>query len=113
MFTGVQRERRRKILKLIEAIIKPVKLDEVKSALAKIGINDFMESAIFCHGRQKGQAMVYRGAEYFSNFVEKVKLEVIAADDSVGKIIEAIGNIAKTERRDDCRIYVLPFIEAR
>jgi len=99
-------------MKLIEAIIKPVKLEEVKSALAKIGIDEFLESAIFCHGRLKGQAMVYRGVEYVSYFVEKVKLEVIAADDSVGKIIEAIGNIAKTERREDCRIYVLPFVEA-
>lgn len=99
-------------MKLIEAIIKPVKLDEVKSALANKGIEDFMESAIFCHGRQKGQAMVYRGAECVSNFVEKIKLEVIAADDSVGKIIEAIGNIAKAERREDCRIFVLPFVEA-
>ncbi len=99
-------------MKMIEAIIKPVKLDEVKSALAKIGVEEFMESAIYCHGRQKGQAIVYRGAEYVANLVEKVKLEVIAADDSVGKIIEAIGNIAKTERREDCRIFVLPFVEA-
>jgi nitrogen regulatory protein P-II 1 len=99
-------------MKLIEAIIKPVKLDEVKSALAKIGIEDFMESAIFCHGRQKGKTVVYRGAEYVSNFVEKIKLEVIAADESVGKIIDAIGNIARTERMDDCRIFVLPFLEA-
>ena len=99
-------------MKLIEAIIKPVKLDEVKSALAKIGIEEFMESAIFCHGRQKGEAMVYRGAEYVVNFVEKVKLEVIATDESVANIIEAIANIAKTERREDCRIYILPFLEA-
>ena len=99
-------------MKLIEAIIKPVKLDEVKSALAKIGVEEFMESAIFCHGRQKGEAMVYRGAEYVVNFVEKVKLEVIATDESVANIIEAIANIAKTERREDCRIYILPFLEA-
>ena len=99
-------------MKLIEAIIKPVKLDEIKSALATLGGDEFMESAIFCHGRQKGQAMVYRGAEYVSNFVEKARLEVIAADDSVGAIIEAIRNIAKTERKEDCRIYVLSFIEA-
>jgi nitrogen regulatory protein P-II 1 len=99
-------------MKLIEAIIKPVKLDEVRSALEKIGIDDFMESALFCHGRQKGQAMIYRGAEYVSSFVEKVKLEIIAADDSVGKIVEAIGAIARTERKDDCRIIILPFVEA-
>lgn len=98
-------------MKRIEAIIKPVKLDDVKSALANVGIEDFVESAIFWHGRQKGESMIYRGAEYVSSFVEKIKLEVIAADDSVGKIIEAIGNVAKTERREDCRIYVLQFVE--
>jgi len=99
-------------MKLIEAVIKSVKLDEVEAALANLGIDDFMESAILCHGSQKGQAMAYRGAEYCSSFVEKIKLEVIAADDSVGVITEAIGTIAKTERREDCRIYVLPFVEA-
>ena len=56
--------------------------------------------------------MFYRGAEYVTSFVEKVKLEIIAADDSVGKIVEIIGNIAKTERREDCRIFILPFVEA-
>jgi len=99
-------------MKLIEAIIKPVKLDEVKSALQQIGIEEFMESAIICHGRQKGQAMLFRGAEYMVNFVEKVKLEIIAADDAVGKIIEVIGSIAKTERREDCRIFIRPLSEA-
>jgi nitrogen regulatory protein P-II 1 len=98
-------------MKLIEAIIRPVKMDEVRSALEKIGIYDFMESTLICHGRQKGQAMIYRGAEYVTSFVEKVKLEIIAADDSVGKIIEAIG-IARTERKDDCRILILPFVDA-
>ena len=99
-------------MKLIEAIIKPVKLDEVACALLNMGVEDFMESAIICHGRRKGQAIVYRGAELMTNFVEKVKLEIVAADDSVGKIIDAIGNVAKTERMDDCRIFVLPFVEA-
>jgi nitrogen regulatory protein P-II 1 len=99
-------------MKLIEAIIKPVKLDDVRSALQTIGVDDFMESALICHGRQKGQAMVYRGAEYVANFVERVKLEIIAADDAVGKIIEVIGTIAKTERKEDCRIFILPFVEA-
>jgi len=99
-------------LMMIEAIIRPVKLDEVKDALQRIGIDEFMESAFICHGRQKGQAMLYRGAEYVANFVERVKLEIIAADDSVGKIIEVIGTIAKTERSEDCRIYIFPFVEA-
>jgi len=56
---------------MIEAVIKPAKLEEVKSALGKMGIADFMESAIFCHGRQKGQSRFYRGAEYVTDFVEK------------------------------------------
>lgn len=99
-------------MKLIEAIIKPVKLEDVKTALRNIGIEEFMESALICHGRQKGQAMFFRGAEYMLNFVEKVKLQIIAADDAVGKIVEAIGTIARTERREDCRIYILPFVEA-
>jgi nitrogen regulatory protein PII len=99
-------------MKMIEAVIKPVKLDEVKLALGKIGIADFMESAIFCHGPQKGQSRFYRGAEYVADFVEKVKLEIIASDEAVASIIEAIGTIARTERREDCRIYVFSFMEA-
>jgi nitrogen regulatory protein P-II 1 len=98
-------------MKLIEAVIKPVKLKEVKAALKTIGIVDIMESALICHGRQKGEAMFYRGTEFVIDFVEKVKLEIIAADESVGKIIEIIGSIAKTERKEDCRIFILPFVE--
>ncbi len=99
-------------MKLIEAIIKPIKLDDVKAALRSLGIDEFMESPLVCHGRQKGQVMLFRGAEYMLNFVEKVKIEIVAADDAVGKIVEAIGTIARTERREDCRIYILPFVEA-
>ncbi len=99
-------------MKLIEAIIKPVKLHEVKNALQNLGIEEIMESPLICHGRQKGEAMLYRGAEYVANFVEKVKIEVIAGDDLVGKIVEVIGTVARTERRDDCRIFILPFVEA-
>jgi nitrogen regulatory protein P-II 1 len=94
-------------MKLIEAIIKPVKLDEIRAALETIGVDEIMESALICHGRQKGQVMFFRGAEYVANFVERVKLEIIAADDAVGKIIEVIGTIAKTERKEDCRIFIL------
>lgn len=99
-------------MKLIEAIIQPMKLAEVRSALGKIGVEEFMESALICHGRQKGQALLYRGAEFVTDFVEKVKLEIIAADESVGKIIEVIGTIARTQRKEDCRIFILPFVEA-
>ncbi len=99
-------------MKLIEAIIRPAKLNEVKAALQEIGIDDVMESALVCHGRQKGTSMFYRGAEYVANFVEKVKLEIIAADEAVSKIVELIGSIARTERKDECRIFILPFVEA-
>ena len=98
-------------MKLIEAIIKPAKLDEVKSALQKIGIEEIMESALICHGSQKRQRLFYRGAEYMKNFVEQIKLEIVAAGDLVGKIVAVIGNIAKTERKEDCRICILPFVE--
>jgi len=99
-------------MKLIEAVIKPVKLQEVKAALQTITIVDIKERKLICHGRQKRVSMLFRGAEYVEYFVEKVKLEIIAADESVGKIIEAIGSIARTERREDCRIFILPFVEA-
>lgn len=101
-------------MKMIEAIIMPKKLAEVESALQEIGIDDYMESMTICRGRQSqgGQAMRYRGQEYVATGVEKVKLEVITADDSVEKVIELIGAIAKTERTGDCRIFVFPFLEA-
>jgi len=99
-------------MKLIEAVIKPVKLKEVKTALQTIGIEDIRERKLICHGRQKGDSMLCRGAEYVEYFVKKVKLEIIAADESVWKIIEVIGIIARTERKEDCRINILPFVAA-
>jgi nitrogen regulatory protein P-II 1 len=99
-------------MKMIEAIIKSCKLGEVEDALQEMGVEDFMESTIICHGHQKGLAMVYRGDEYFVDTVAKVKLEIIADDDSVEKIVEVIGAIAKTERTEDCRLFVLQFLEA-
>ena len=74
-----------------------------------MGIDDFMESAIMCH--QKGQTMVFRGATFMANIVEKVKLEIIAADDAVANIIEAIGSISKTGHREECRIAIRPYLE--
>jgi nitrogen regulatory protein P-II 1 len=104
--------RRREIVKLIEAVIKPVKLNEVKAALQTIGIESIRERKLICHGRQKAESMLGRGAEYVEYFVEKIKLEIIAADESVGRIIEVIGAIAWTERKEDCRIHILPFVAA-
>jgi nitrogen regulatory protein P-II 1 len=98
-------------MKLIEAVIHQLKLQEVRNALDEIGVEDFMESSIICHGRQKGQTIMFRGARFVSNIVDKVKLEIIAADESVGNIIEAIGTIARTGRKEDCRIAVRPYLE--
>jgi nitrogen regulatory protein PII len=98
-------------MKQIEAVINQFKLHEVRNALDEMGIEDFMESAIKCHGHQNVQTMSFRGATFVANIVEKVKLEIIAADDSVGNIIDAIGSIARTGLREDCRIVVRPYLE--
>ncbi len=98
-------------MKQIEAVIDQVKMQEVRVALDEMGIEDFMESAVMCHTHQNGQAMSFRGAKFVANIVEKVKLEIIAADESVGKIIEAIGSIARTGNREDCRIAIRPYLE--
>jgi len=98
-------------MKQIEAVIHQLKLHEVRNALDEMGIKDFTESAIMCHTHQNGQTMSFRGAKFIANIVEKVKLEIIAADESVEKIIEAIGSIARTGRREDCRIAIRPYLE--
>ena len=98
-------------MKQIEAVIHQIKLHEVRNALDEMGIEDFMESAIMCHTLQSGQTMSFRGATFVANIVEKVKLEIIAADESVGNIIEAIGSIARTGNREDCRIAIRPYLE--
>ena len=98
-------------MKQIEAVIHQLKLQEVRNALDEMGIEDFMESAVTCRTRQTGQTMSFRGATFVANIVEKVKLEIIAADDAVGKIIEAIGSIARTGRSEDCRIAIRPYLE--
>lgn len=99
-------------MKLVEAVIKRLKLEEVRSALDAIGVEEFMESDVITHSRNNGQVMIFRGATFVANIVEKVKLEIIAADDAAGKIVEAIGTIARTERKEDCRIAIRPYPEA-
>lgn len=96
-------------MKQIEAVIQQFKLQEVRDALEEMGIDDVMESAVQCH--QKGRTMIFRGASFMANIVEKVKLEIVVADDSVGRIIEAIGSIARTGRKEDCRIAIRPYLE--
>jgi len=95
----------------IEAVIQPCKLNEVRNALDEMGIEDFTESPILCHTHQSRPAMKFRGAKFVANIAENVKLEVIAADEAVGKIIEVIGAIARTGNSEDCRIAIRPFLE--
>ena len=99
-------------MKLVEAIIKPFKLDEVKDALNEIGIEGITVSEVKGFGRQKGHTELYRGAEYVVDFIPKIKLEIAISDDLVAKVVETIQTAAKTGRIGDGKIFVLPLDEA-
>ena len=99
-------------MKLVEAIIKPFKLDEVKDALNDIGIEGITVSEVKGFGRQKGHTELYRGAEYVVDFIPKIKLEIATTDDLVAKVVETIQTAAKTGRIGDGKIFVLPLDEA-
>ncbi|ACD94200.1 P-II family nitrogen regulator [Trichlorobacter lovleyi] len=99
-------------MKLVEAIIKPFKLDEVKDALNEIGIEGITVSEVKGFGRQKGHTELYRGAEYVVDFIPKVKLEIAVSDELVAKVVETIQNTAKTGRIGDGKIFVIALEEA-
>ena len=99
-------------MKLVEAIIKPFKLDEVKDALNDIGIEGITVSEVKGFGRLKGHTELYRGAEYVVDFIPKIKLEIAITDDLVAKVVETIQTAAKTGRIGDGKIFVLPLDEA-
>ena len=90
----------------IEAVIDQFKLQEVRDALEDMGIDDFMESTIKCSGKQ--QALRFRGATFMATSIEKTRIDVIADDNAVAGIIEAIAAIARAGHKDDCRIAVHP-----
>ena len=94
-------------MKFIVAIIKPHKLDEVREALAGVGIEGMTASEVKGYGRQKGQTEIYRGAEYQVNFVPKVKIEVAVDDAVADSVVEAIRNAANTEKIGDGKNFVL------
>jgi nitrogen regulatory protein P-II 1 len=94
------------VMKKIEAIIKPFKLDEVKEALQEIGLQGITVIEAKGFGRQKGHTELYRGAEYVVDFLPKVKIEVVLADDMLSKAIDAIQRAAKTGRIGDGKIFV-------
>ena len=94
-------------MKKIEAIIKPFKLDEVKEALAEIGIEGMTVSDVKGFGRTGGKREVYRGAEYIVDFVPKTKLEIIVRDEQVRLVVETIERAAKTGKIGDGKIFVI------
>jgi nitrogen regulatory protein P-II 1 len=93
-------------MKKIEAIIKPFKLDEVKEALQDVGVQGLSVIEVKGFGRQKGHTELYRGAEYVVDFLPKVKIEVVLADDQVDAAIDAIVGAAKTDKIGDGKIFV-------
>ena len=98
-------------MKMITAIIKPFKLDEVKEALQEIGVQGLSVLEVKGFGRQKGHTELYRGAEYVVDFVPKVKVEVVVNDDAVETAVEAIQQAAQTGRIGDGKIFVSPVSE--
>jgi nitrogen regulatory protein P-II 2 len=94
-------------MKIVMAIIKPFKLDEVRDALTAIGVHGMTVTEVKGYGRQKGHTEIYRGAEYAVSFLPKVKVEVAVATDQVDKTIEAITTAAKTGQIGDGKIFVL------
>ena len=95
-------------MKVVTAIVKPFKLDEVKEALRSIGVNGLTVTEIQGFGRQRGHTEVYRGAEYQVDFVPKVKVEVLAEEDQVQPVVDAILKTARTGKIGDGKIFVTP-----
>ncbi|MCP4642863.1 MAG: P-II family nitrogen regulator [bacterium] len=99
-------------MKKIEAIVKPFKLEEIKEALASIGIQGLTVTEVKGFGRQKGHKELYRGAEYVVEFLPKIKLEVVVNDDKLEEVVEAIVKAASTGRIGDGKIFVMPVDDA-
>ena len=98
-------------MKKIEAVIKPFKLDDVREALTEIGISGMTVSEVKGFGRQKGHTEIYRGAEYAVDFLPKVKVELVLADEDVERTIDIIVETARSGKIGDGKIFVLPVEE--
>jgi nitrogen regulatory protein P-II 2 len=94
-------------MKLVMAIIKPFKLDEVREALTPLGVQGLTVTEVKGFGRQKGQTEIYRGAEYHVSFLPKLKIEVVVPDELVDQVVEAIANTARTGKIGDGKVFVL------
>ncbi|MGF1447615.1 MAG: P-II family nitrogen regulator [Pikeienuella sp.] len=99
-------------MKLIVAVIKPFKLEEVRQALTQIGVQGLMVSEVKGYGRQSGHTEIYRGAEYVVNFVPKIKIEMVVPDDRIDQIIETVSQTARTGKIGDGKIFVAPIEQA-
>lgn len=93
-------------MKMVMAVLKPFKLDDVREALTQLGVHGLTVSEVKGFGRQKGQTEIYRGAEYVVNFLPKVKLELVTSDDMVESVVETIRASAETGRIGDGKIFV-------
>jgi nitrogen regulatory protein P-II 1 len=100
-----------RVMKKVEAVIKPFKLDEVKEALQEVGIQGITVVEAKGFGRQKGHTELYRGAEYVVDFLPKVKIEIVLEDDQVDRAVEAITKAARTGRIGDGKIFISPIEE--
>ena len=99
-------------MKKIEAIIKPFKLEDVKEALSGVGVEGMTVSEVKGFGRQKGHTEIYRGSEYTVDFLPKLKLEIVVADNMVDAAVSAILKAAKTGKIGDGKVFVMPIEEA-
>ena len=99
-------------MKIVMAVIKPFKLDEVRDALTAIGVHGMTVTEVKGYGRQKGHTEIYRGAEYAVSFLPKIKIEVAVPSDQVDKTIEAIAGSAKTGQIGDGKIFIIPLESA-
>lgn len=99
-------------MKFIIAVIKPFKLDEVREALSALGVAGMTVTEVKGFGRQKGQTEIYRGAEYSTNMLPKVKIEVAVGDDLAGQVVETIQQAAKTDSIGDGKVFVLDLAAA-
>ena len=99
-------------MKLVIAIIKPFKLEDVRDALLAVGVHGMTVTEVKGYGRQKGHTEIYRGAEYAVNFLPKIRVEVAVASNEVERVVEAIGSAAKTGQIGDGKVFVTPIEQA-
>src|SRR6266481_5471213 len=110
-FRPEKQKKRGSKMKMVEAIVKPFKLDEVKDALTKAGIQGMTVEEVKGFGRQKGHTELYRGAEYSVDFLPKVKIQILVPDDKTAQVVDAIVQGARTGKIGDGKIFVVPVEE--